>query len=692
MNNRLLKFSVLLLFIFLLSGCKKNELETGEIVCDSSYIYSGSFEEHVIDTSVIETDGFSLTTDYFSGDNNYFVLNSYDSISGASCYYYFSFTDSGKVLSNSKLSLPISVDDGRVVFSSDCKSITTRGESAAIYDNGNVNYFNFVIADDGSLSAVCRLDLTSFSVNLGRDVYVNDYYQVNWDDIGKLISVSDYVPSSDELNYYTNSFNPNKYFEGNDGNIYKRTSNGIVLVNSDHEYQSVYFDFINSGVSSVGFDFLNVKDSDSFSCIYVSSEGKSVLSCFSRKDDLNSSRKPIVFATSGLTRDIRNDIVSYNTSQKDYLISVVDYSDRSSLDDIYDGWNLLKADVLNGFSPDGIINMTGYDKTFEDMLVSAGQLLDLNDVIRSIPDIKDSGFSDKASSLFYSGKQIYSMVPYYSFSTVVGPVSEYGDANTVTLSDFISRYSSVVDDHTLFIGDSRVSFVKRTMIYNGLSYVNFTDKSTSFATNGFADLLQFASLLPADENAAIDLYYSESNGENVCLAEINCSRLGDFNLYAQKALKDNFCIIGFPGGGSSTGGVINADISFMIMSGHKYSNECWEFIKQYLDHDYQTSLSLGIPVTATGYEAWYYDRTTTTGDSSQLSYFREGQYCAVLNPSDDEADYIVSSISACNRFAFHDYEIEQIVLDYSNQFFDGKITAEDAARAIDADVQAYLNK
>ena len=39
---------------------------------------------------------------------------------------------------------------------------------------------------------------------------------------------------------------------------------------------------------------------------------------------------------------------------------------------------------------------------------------------------------------------------------------------------------------------------------------------------------------------------------------------------------------------------------------------------------------------------------------------------------------------------FSDFEVEQIVLEHAHQFFDGKITSEEAASAIDRDVEAYL--
>jgi hypothetical protein len=101
-------------------------------------------------------------------------------------------------------------------------------------------------------------------------------------------------------------------------------------------------------------------------------------------------------------------------------------------------------------------------------------------------------------------------------------------------------------------------------------------------------------------------------------------------------------------------------------------------------------MTYGIPVTVSGFDAWsavwYPDSREFTGDS----YIKNGFQCFVNPVTDVDADRIIKSINECRRMEFMDYRVEQIVLEYAHQYFDGKITAEEAAAAIDRDVEAYL--
>ena len=50
----------------------------------------------------------------------------------------------------------------------------------------------------------------------------------------------------------------------------------------------------------------------------------------------------------------------------------------------------------------------------------------------------------------------------------------------------------------------------------------------------------------------------------------------------------------------------------------------------------------------------------------------------------------IKKINDCQTMEFSDYRIEQIVIENAHLYFDGRMTAEEAASAIDKDVEAYL--
>jgi hypothetical protein len=344
---------------------------------------------------------------------------------------------------------------------------------------------------------------------------------------------------------------------------------------------------------------------------------------------------------------------------------------------------------LDGFKPDIILNTTGNDEIFTSKLVSLGLPLDLKNIVSKDSDLSDSKFTDKASSLFYSGDSIYSIVPSYTYRTVVGDSGRLSDVKW-DINTFMDYADSTDANSMFFMLDHKDAFLKRVVEFNGFSYVDAKSGSASFDSDEFITFLKYASRLPEDISEANNLYYWGIEPCDVLLKDQICNGIGNMHYEAIVSLRNNYVDLGFPIGTELGSGVISADNSFMIISGRAYTNECWSFIKKYLTPEYQNQLTLGIPVTQSGFDQW---TTVRFGDYryfSADSYYRDGvEYIAEM-VTDEEADMIVKNINDCRRMEFMDYRIEQIVLEYAHQFFDGKLSVEEAAAAIDRDVEAYL--
>ena len=682
MNTRRIFLSCLMLFVLLcLAGCGKSvKLPIGDAVSDASCLSEGRFHETLIDTSQIPGDFFESAS-YITDSGYSYILTYYNFSSSINEDYLVSFDKSGNIIINSIVDKPVRSDNGVLTISSICGDVDLLDHISGDYDC-YVNYSEYEFDNSGAFSSVCNVYI-SYALENGIGDAISEYYRVNWDSTGKCTSVS---PVEDDYSASHGQYDP--VIKGLDNNRYDQTVSGIILTDEYGKYVDIYFNFINSGIFSYGFDDVHIIDSDSFSGIYRNEDNKPVLSCFIR-DNSNTDQKPLVIASSDLDFELMKEVLAFNSENGDFDIALIDYSDRSIEKDPLEGWSLLKEDVESSFRPDIILNTTGNDTYFTSGLSSQSLVLDLKKVISSDPDLKDVSFTDKAKSLFYSGEQIYSVIPSYSYRTVAGNAEKLCSVNW-DINTFMDYANATDDSAMFFFMDHKDAFLKRLIEFNGSSYVDMNTGTASFDSDEFLKFLEYASKLPDTYSEASALYYFGLEPCDVLLNDQLCNGLGNMYFEAVVKLRGGFVDLGFPVSTEPGSGVISADNSFLILADRKYTNECWSFVKNYLTPDYQNQINLGIPVTESGFQAWTGIRSNDFDYFSSNTYYKDGVEYIVELPSDEEVETMLKNINDCRRIEFSDYRVEEIVLNYAHQYFDGKITAQEAASAIDKDVEAYL--
>lgn len=681
MNNKLLSCLILSALILSLVGCGKVKLESGDIVTDTAVLFDGAFVCNVIDTSYIPGNfnvyGLNTTENDYS-----YILGCYNVSTGSDDHYFVKFDKSGNVITSGALDVPIYTHDFTIFYSDGFEQVLP--SESKVCNECYVSYSGFDFDEKGSFSGYCEVYGYIYHEEDGSESSFIDDYFINWDKDGKCLSVescsgidySGYVYSGTEID--------------DSGNTYKSVTSGISLFDKDKNFISTYFDFINSDLYSTGFSSFTIIDENSFSGIFNDQNGNTLLGCFTRNTNNSASKKALTIACSGISEDIKQDIFMFNCDSNDFRFAMVDYSSRNFDGNISEGWNDLKNDLLNGYNPDIILNFSGYDPAFVSVMIQDGRLCNLKDAIKKDKDLKGFEISEKAASLFYTDKDIYSIVPSYSYRTVIGSVDEYGADASWDEYKFISMFEPAVDERVIFYGETRDSFISRMLEFNGYIYIDEASKTADFDNEGFVNYLKLASHLPTDVNEASEKQYSDTNyGRTFLLDNLGFS-IGDMHLQYTNYSKGGYVDLGIPAGVNNGSGVYRASMSFMISARNAYTQECWEFIKNYLNEDYQERLEFTIPVSAAAYDIWLNDTTPRSNNQLSFTYTKDGMEYYIWPAEESEADYLRSNLNNCRRTEFRDYAVEQIVLGYADQFFEGKITAEEAAAAIDRDVEAYL--
>ena len=674
MIKRSFKFIIFFTLCVALCGCGKTALKSGDNVSDALLAREGVCSENVLDTKLLP-DSLSNALSYVSNDGYSYILECYDSVTFSSLNMFFKVDSSGNCLQSKILEIPISVF-----------GIDVSDKNIMLDDLCSVIYLDFSFNTDGSFKSLVSFS-TSDSYEIDLDQFSNDII-VEWDNDGNCISVS----SVSDLDLYDHSSLYDREFIGINGKHYKLTDSGIILSDSDGNYISSYFDFINSDVSGQYFYTACVIDDDHFSGIYKNLDGKYVLSCFERSYDNDTSDKVIVIACNDLDLDLKRDILEYNISNKNSRITIIDYSDRSSSGNASEGWALLKDDIYSGFRPDMIIDSTGYDGRFISYLSDNSLVCDLNGVISECFDKKEKKFSDKAEQLFYTGNNSYALIPSYYYRTIIGRPGLFGSDEEFGSDEFLNTIYPLAASCEVFSEDSRESFIDRLLAYNGSKYVDYNNKIADFNCDEFIMYLSYAGNLPSELSDS-ELRFTDVPGftwGDSFLFDTKWNNIGDAQLVSTRNCQGEYKDYGFPVSSTEGSGVISANRSYMILSTNAYTNECWDFISKYISDEYQNSLTNEIPVTDEGYNIWRDIIGFYVMDDSALYYFKDGQQYPIDIPDEENVAYIENSINSCNTIVFSDYKVESIVYDYAQQYFDGKITAEEAAASIDRDVEAYL--
>ena len=254
---------------------------------------------------------------------------------------------------------------------------------------------------------------------------------------------------------------------------------------------------------------------------------------------------------------------------------------------------------------------------------------------------------------------------------------------------FLTYADSLAASYNIFRDDYRSKFISRFLSFNGYEFVDYENRSASFDSDVFIKYLELCSKLPQDIESSFERPLFNGT-ENYYISDVKCTNIGDFNLNSTIFSLGDYTELGFPSDSGSGAGVINATESFMIVSGRKYTNECWDFVKKYLSDDFQTQIYDGVPVTQSGFIIWKGNTNPFSSDVMVTTYYHNGQENMVENADEAKVNMILDSIKSCDRYEFVDYHIEQIVQEFAKEYFDGHMTSSQAASSIDAAVETYL--
>lgn len=441
-------------------------------------------------------------------------------------------------------------------------------------------------------------------------------------------------------------------------------------------------------------------------------------------------KQVLTLACMYLPWDLRTEIIEFNKSNSDVRITVVDYSQYATDGDYSASVQKLNAEILSGKVPDLFyIN----DEMPVDVYAAKGILQDIWPLIDADPELsREDLMTHFFDTLSVNGK-LYQVTDQFYFESVVGRSDVIGTADSWTLEEMMEAYSQLQEGASLFGEmDTREAIFSTVISRNVGQFIDWESGQCSFDSQDFMDLLSLVREFPEEfdySNYDWDSYTSEGLRMRLgmqLLQQVSVVSFNDFQYY--NAMCDgNANYIGYPAtdGCGSTFGIYG---SLAISASCQNTDAAWQFVRQFLTEEYQTSdYMYYFPTNRHAFETYAENQMTPQyGDRSQYGisiedtvytaaqiavaeddvseetasgevelpvgyyYFSNDEYVEYYHMTQEEYDLFMELYQRTNAVSVSNESVEEIIWQECEAFFAGQKTVEETAKLIQNRVSLYV--
>ena len=539
----------------------------------------------------------------------------------------------------------------------------------------------------------------------------NEVILSRWGDYGQVFSKYNIETktlakeSSFPDNTYRFNVHGGKYYD-----MYLTDSMGIYGYNLNASEPVELLNFVDSDINTTYVHFLAPISETEFIISYNGmSDYRNVYSKVTKVNPEDVVEKQVLsLACYYLDYDIRQWIVKFNKTNPKYRISVTDYSmyDEYTENDYVSGTTRLNTDIVAGRVPDILVSSADLPIT---NYAAKGLFADLYTFIDKDDTIKRENLLENVlKACEYEGKLVQ-LSPRFYILTFAAKKSLVGDRNSWTLDDLLKAMNSLPEDAQVFSEVVRDDVLRYSMSFAGNQFINWEKGSCSFDSKEFIKLLEFIKQFPKEikwdefDDEYWDKYYEDYQVQYInnktLLKYVYLADLKAYSRMRQTEFGEDIKFIGFPtdGGMGSTLSVYN---SFSISSKCKNKEGAWEFIKYFFEDEYQSTIEYDLPISVKAYDKlienakqrpFYYDENNNKVEYDETYYV--GDVEVIVKPSTDkDIEEVMSFIKSVDTIYQTDEDLMNIIKEEAEVFFEGKKSAEEAARIIQSRASIYVSE
>ena len=417
----------------------------------------------------------------------------------------------------------------------------------------------------------------------------------------------------------------------------------------------------------------------------------------------SSGKTEITVGMPAVNKLVEPAIISFNNSQKDYYIKIIDYSKFVEDDDVNcsKAKKQLQLDLIKGEAPD-IIVMNPSDMQ---ALVRKGVFADMYGLMDDYGGVSREEFIPTALGSFEVNGQIPAITPNFDLYTAVAKTKFVGeDKENWTIDDVVMAYEQLPDDmkllHSQLCDPQEVcSYV--TYKLSG-KCVDFENNTCDFRTPVFAEALDFAGRF-GSENAELkystDLtsyvgeeFQNEMINDRALISQIIIT---SFNQSVAWSVCYDFggeavTFVGYPSE-DGRGSVADCRWLYGISSDTPNKEAAWKFIVYMLkDKKFQNRMNdegRGLPLIKSFYDD-YLDIPAEDDDS--IFFVPEWQADEPISRA--QAEEIRDYIFRTEIDPYFNFDINNMINEECAAVLNGEKSGSECAELLDSRVGIYLSE
>lgn len=426
--------------------------------------------------------------------------------------------------------------------------------------------------------------------------------------------------------------------------------------------------------------------------------------CFTYVDPADiPDKKELVLGGSYVGSEIRAKVIQFNKSNSQYRITLKDYSIYNSPEDWTAGQTRLNNDIISGKMPD-IMMLT--DLNSYRNYVSKGALADIGKLLAADPELGGLEYLQNVWDAYSVNGQLYAVIPSFNVQTMVAKKSLVGEPQSWTMADVEAVLATMPQGAAAFGDMTRDGFIYDILSYGGKDFIDLETGECHFDSQEFIDMLEYAKTLPKEsykEDEDYDYFFHENQyRENRSLMrELYISNIEDCKYQIKGYMGEEVSYVGFPTSDSKGSCLGISGSALMISANSQQQDAAWQFVRQFLTEEYQTSSELySMPVLKSAFlakAAKATERSYWTDENGNKEYYDDywtinGEQ-VVLEPfTQEEVEEICQFIYGVNRTAYYNEEIRNIIIEDAEAFFSGQRSAQEVAGIIQSRAQVYVNE
>ena len=396
------------------------------------------------------------------------------------------------------------------------------------------------------------------------------------------------------------------------------------------------------------------------------------------------------FATFWLDWNLRHAIVEFNRTNPSYRIQVFEYSEFSTDEDWQAGLTRLSAEIISGKVPD----LLDVSRLPFKQYVARNVLEDLYPYIDSDPELNRSDFVESAFRAVEMDGGLYQLFTTFWINSLIGHPSIVGENMGWNMSEF----KAVLDanpkaDLPLGMWLTKEIFLQQSIMLSMDEYVDWAAGKVNFNNENFIQLLEFANTFPAEYDFDPDVYIDEfqlvSEGRQI-MVSTSIANFDSVQMY-RGLFGGDIVFKGFPSE-NRNGNSLSIDSGIAITTKCTDKEGAWEFIRTFLDKDWQLTNTWGFPTNKAAFNEKLKEAMTEDEDASYSMGWGNDMMFEIGAVTQEEADQIIALIDSVSGASGWDEALSNIILEDAKDFFNGISTAQDAARVIQSRASIYISE